>query len=106
MYRTIFFMLKGSPTLSPHLDLPSHGILFFFFNFLKNAPFSLPAFEVWAGPSDPSIPPHSLPDSWKTNLEIYGLFWSAPGHSAGDPGSFDLARNVRNVKVENPPQKL
>ena len=53
-----------------------------------------------AEPSDPSIPPHSRRDSWKTNLEIYGLFWSAAGQPAGDPGCFDLARNVRNVNVE------
>ena len=63
---------------------------------------SLAAFEVWPEPSDPSIPAHSPPDSWKTNLEIYGLFWSAAGQPAGDPGSsFDLVRNVWNVNVGN-----
>ena len=41
------------------------------------SPPSVAAFELWAEPSDPGIPPHSPSDSWKTNLEIYGLFWSS-----------------------------
>ena len=92
--------------------IPQHGpfikvVSWDFFRLLdwQRTPPSPPspaAFEVWSEPSDPSIPPHSPGDSWKTNLEIYGLFWSAAGQPAGDPGSsFDLAKNVWNVNVGN-----